>query len=369
MLETSSWRVEAARPDAHVGKAVCGWTLERPLGRGPVCASWLATRGGHKAVVRILGEAFAANEEARLEWLRAGWAANRFHHGRVVKVLEQGVDERGIPALVRGWIEGESLDEAVRTAGGLPVPAALRLVEQLLDALEIAHAHGIVHGALTPSNVIVTPRGSARLVDFACAPGLLGREPGRLDALASARVGPFTAPERRGVPVAALTEQADVWSVGACLHFAVTGMPPSLDAAAPLAVRSRGAEPTPASPDLEALLSVALRRDPLDRYESAYAMLGDVRRVLAGRKPKLESAVAPVPSQSLAQCPAGPPSSSSTRGAPALGAPDASTRAGQWRGNVLLMLAISALVGVATFVLVRERLGELPHAPAQAATH
>lgn len=335
------------------GATLCGWTLERPLGGSPVCSSWLGRRGDERVVVRVLRPDLARDPKACAEWLRASWAANRFHHTRVVKVLEQGQvpGPDGAPVVVRAWAAGESLEEAV-CRGAVDEAAAMRLLEQVLDALEMAHAHGILHGALTPQNIIVTPRGSARLVDFASTPGLLVRRSGASERLASLRRGPFLAPERRTIPVAPCTELADVWAAGACLHFALTGKPPSAESS-----RLSGVDP-----DVAAIMALALEPDPARRYESAYAMLGDVRRLLSGSKPRLDGRAAPIPSERV---PSLVPSSSVVHltSTPPEEPPKAvSSR--QRRGNVLLLLAIFLLAGFAAFVLARERLGDAPAVPA-----
>jgi eukaryotic-like serine/threonine-protein kinase len=358
------------RKDNGVGAVVCGWSLERLLGLGPVCESWLAARGGAPdSVVRVLREPFASDPLARAAWLGASWAANRFSHARVPRVMQDGSDGRGAPVVVRRWANGKALEQIVR--GGVMEPRlALQLAEQLLDALEMAHAHGIVHGALSPSNVVVTPRGTVRVLDFATMPGRIA---GPADALLRAHVSPYMAPQQRAA-LAAIdpkpafarpTEQSDVWSVGACLHFAIAGKAPDLDAPS----LRRAAAGTEA--DVAAVVDRALATDPFERYESAYAMLGDIRRVLTGRTPRLEAAAVALPSQSPAELQG---SSESTSGVLALdaaadgrarsvagGAPPQATahaRRTEWRGNLVLFVAIALMVAVATFVLVRERLGD-----------
>jgi serine/threonine protein kinase len=268
----------------------------------------------------------------------------------VPKILEQVTDEHGAPAIVRAYAKGEALEEAVRR-GPLDLTTALRIIEQLLDALEMAHAHGILHGALSPTNVVVTPRGTVRLLDFATTPGVLARRSGPSGALAAARTGPFLAPERRSSPPGPATELSDVWGAGACLYFALAGTPLPDD---PHAVRLAGVRE-----EVTAIAALATARDPAARYESAYAMLGDIRRLLAGKKPLLDGSTGSVPSQ-RAIVP--PPSSSGLQrlADDAGGLPSVPPSTGQWRGNVLLMLAIAVLVGLATFVLVRERLGDEP---------
>jgi hypothetical protein len=190
---------------------------------------------------------------------------------------------------------------------------------------------------MSPSNIIVSELRAVRVVDF----GHHGS-----DRIVSGRVGPFSAPERRESPAAPPSEAADIWSVGACLRFALG--PRSL--------------PT----DVEEVVALATAVDPRDRYESAYAMLGDVRRLLAGRAPKLRSSIAPVPSESRAGVSLSPTSvaalapsiSPGVHPAPSPSAQPPAPYRGEWRGNLVLLLAIALLAGLATFVLVRERMAE-----------
>jgi serine/threonine protein kinase len=349
------------RKDSRIGTVLCGWTLERLLGVGPVCESWLGAKAGAPdAVVRILREPFASDPITRAEWLGASWAANRFAHARVPRVIQDGADVRGAPIVIRLWASGRSLDD-LAGEGGIDPRLALQIAEQLLDALEMAHAHGVVHGALSPWNVIVMSSGTIRLLDFATTPGLAEIAGGLLRA----RVSPYMAPEQRAAllepaPQPACTpptEQSDVWSVGACLHFAIAGRAPALEAPS----LRRTVPETDAG--VGAVVDRALALDPLERYESAYAMLGDIRRVASGRKPKLQSAGLPLPSGELESW------RDSTSGVVGL---ESSPRAGrqhaasapvvapggpsEWLGNLLLFTAIALMVAVATFVLVRERL-------------
>ncbi len=359
---------EGQGAEDRIGSVLCGWTLEKPLGGGPVSESWLARRSGElESVVRVLRPPFARDEQARAEWLGASWAANRFYHARVPQILKDGTDDQGLPVVVRRWAEGRPLDHVVRS-GAMDLTLALRLTEQLLDALEMAHTHGIIHGGLAPSNIIVTVRGSVRLVDFATTPGLIQRPP---SALQRARVSSFMAPEQRALslaaPPSAPTQQSDVWAVGACLHFAICGTPPSAEGPS---LRCAGRE---TREDVLAVVERALAADPLERYESAYAMLGDIRCLMAGQPPRLQSALAPLPSQSPTEMQPRPASSSGVQGLPMdrltdfefaramAGKPAAgSDRPSEWRGNLLLVVAIALLVAMATYVLVRERLSDRP---------
>ncbi len=359
---------------ARVGTRLKGWRLHRLLGVGPVGATYEAffgegDKGDHAVVKTLLGDA-ATNERARSLFLRAGYAANRFRHQRVIPIQLDGVDDDGAPFLVRTWQEAKPF-ATVLEEGPIDEPRALRVAEQVLDALELAHSHGIVHGAITPMNILMTPRGSIRLCDFATPPGVAG-SPEDQDVLAALRIGPYSAPERCEIPPTPASQQADIYSLAACLYEALTrkmarGRAKTREElASSEIVPLRDALPDDArvSDALVAILEHALHREPARRYDSAYAMLGDIRRAMAGRKPKLGGAERPVPSGSFGHIPLPEPSS---RRMPVIGPPPASEtsilkssssrrpRRAEWRGNVVLILAISLLVGVATFVLLRER--------------
>lgn len=341
-----------------------GHRLTKLYGVGITTATYEATKGpgdaGERAVVRMLLGDVAKSERAKSHFLRAAYAASRFTHPRIVPVTADGLDEEGVPYTLRAFHDAEPV---TRSAKDLDEQRVLRIAEQLLDILEIAHAHGIVHGAIRPENVLVTARGSARLVDFSVPPGLGARKDNE-SPLPELRLGAFTPPERCVAPHEAVaTEQGDIWAIGAVMFFALTGEPPRGDAKgreglASAKTRALRDLKKDASEPLANVVDHALTTDASLRYESAYAMLGDIRRVLAGRPPKLANSTGPVPSGVLADSSGGPPSTfrpppfrtagqgpSSQQGA----APS------QWKGNVTLIVLIAAILAAATYVMVREK--------------
>ncbi|HTB78130.1 MAG TPA: protein kinase [Polyangiaceae bacterium] len=349
----------SGRKDNRTDTVLCGWTLERLLGIGPVCESWLAARpGAPDSVVRVLREPFASDPIARAEWLGASWAANRFTHSRVPRVIQDGADARGAPLVIRLWASGRPLDD-LASGSGIDPQIALQIAEQLLDALEMAHAHGVIHGALSPSNVIVMPGQAIRLLDFATARGLTEMARGLLRA----RVSPYMSPEQRAVflepdsqaACAVPTEQSDLWSVGACLHFAIAGKAPASEAPS----LRRTVPDTDAG--IGAVVDRALALDPLERYESAYAMLGDIRRVASGRRPRLQSAGLPLPStdaggnggrESTSGVVRFEPSPRASRDVELPAQIDARGHGrSEWLRNLLVFAAIALMVAAATFVL------------------
>ncbi len=363
---------------ARVNTQIRGWRLSRLLGVGPVSAAYEAVKGAKDAAergtLRLMIGNVAKHERSKSLFLRAAYAANRFQHARVLSILEDGADGDGIAYVVRPWAEAEPLDAVLAKRATLPEPDVLRIAEQVLDALEMAHAHGILHGAIAPGNILVTPRGSIRLCDFATPPGLGTRAASEMEGLAQMRTSPFTAPERCAVPPQATSEQADVYGLAACMYYALTSQYPrgearsTFDLAQTPAAKVRDVAPGVSEP-VARVIDHALSFDPIHRYESAYAMLGDVRRVMAGRKPKLSDSAGPVPSTSALDLAIGHPASSrrllaARDGLNAIaGGGTQSLRArptpSEWKGNLALILAIALLVGVATFVVVREKIEEL----------
>ncbi len=359
----------------RVGSTLRGWRLARLLGTGPVCAAYESFKGasdsGEHVVLRIM-IGHTTHERARAMLLRGAYASNRFNHARVIPVVGDGTDTDGTPFIVRPWIDAEPLATTVDKAeGGMTEAQVLRVAEQVLDALEIAHSHGIVHGAITPRNILVTPRGSVRLCDFSIPPGMGPRTSDEADLLARRRIDVFSAPERCGDEPGAASEQSDIYMLAACMYFAISRQPPRGKATSPEDLARTRARPVrEVAPKVSEFFAMvvdhALSLEPEGRFESAYAMLGDVRRVMAGRRPKLADARRPVPSGSFSGLPlsAREGTSSQRTGISRTDIPSPSSvtlgrpRSAQWRGNLGLILAIALLVGVATFVMVREKVEE-----------
>jgi len=351
-----------------VGTKIRGWRLVRLLGIGPVSAAYeVFDEGGQHAVLKLCT---IPEKEAHNLFLRAVYAANRFHHPRVVPILQDGTDETGAPFVIRPWLEARSLAE-VASEREITEREVLRMAEQLLDALEMAHAHGITHGALTPHNLLLTAKGSIRLCDFAMTPSMgVDRPSNRAshadvrDRVSEMRAGPYAAPERTSWAGARATEAGDVWSVGACMYFALCKRCPNGERTSWNLLR----ELPHISKGTLAILNHALNPNPDDRYESAYAMLGDIRRAMQGRRPKLSFAEKPIPSGGYrALSVLTPPLGESVSAAlTRIGRPsmtEIDVRAAQRRGNAALILAIVALVGVATAVMLHEKLTDTPAPP------
>src|SRR4051794_15064999 len=107
----------------------------------------------------------AADPSARIRILREARAASKLPHSGIAVVHEVG-DQDGVPFIVMEFVEGRTLSDMVPPGHGLDVAQALDYAIQVADAIAFAHEHGVVHGDLKTANVMVTPSGRIKVLDF-----------------------------------------------------------------------------------------------------------------------------------------------------------------------------------------------------------
>ena len=192
-------------------------------------------------------------------------------HPNVVTVFDEGRD--GADAfMVMELVPGKTLRDIVAERGPLPAHEVARLVRQVAAALDAAHAAGVIHCDVKPANVIVDPKGLAKLTDFGIARAARDRDEQEL--LGTAR---YIAPERvEGGPVTART---DVYGLGLVAYELLTGRPAFDGATSEELVRERLIGPPPSlrlarvglDDRLDAIVGRALATLPERRYASAGA--------------------------------------------------------------------------------------------------
>jgi serine/threonine protein kinase len=199
------------------------YDLGREIGRGGMGAVWLGrdiVLGREVALKRIgLMPGAVSPDLQRAE--REARLAARLNHPHVVAVFDL-VDEGDDTWLVMEYVEGITLSAFVQRDGALTPDEAAPLLQQAADALAAAHAAGIVHRDVKPSNMLVSRSGEVKLTDFGIA---------RAEADASlTRTGLVTGSPAYLAPEVAsgstATESSDVWSLGATLYHLLAGHPP-----------------------------------------------------------------------------------------------------------------------------------------------
>jgi serine/threonine protein kinase len=167
----------------QVGQRVIAsrYVLLREIGRGGMGIVWLSedrTIGRQVAIKELHlpdGVAPAEREVFEERVLREARAAGRLNDPGVVTVYDV-VRDQGTTFIVMELIEATTLTDLVQQRGPLPQDAVARLAEQLLSALRTAHAAGVVHRDVKPSNIMVLPGGRVKLTDFG-SPAARARSP------------------------------------------------------------------------------------------------------------------------------------------------------------------------------------------------
>ncbi len=268
------------------------YEIVAPLGVGGMGEVYRArdTRLDREVAIKVLPGSARDDREARARFRREALALSRLNHPHIEMVLDLG-EESGVDYMVLEFVPGETL--AARVARGrVPEREAAELGAQVAEALAEAHERGVLHRDLKPGNIMVTPKGRVKVLDF----GLAKLSPTASDetrtrdltqAGTAAGTLSYMAPEQLlGEPIDA---RADVYALGVVLYEVTTARRP-FEAAIATALANevlhgRLAPPRAHEPSLsaraEAIILRAMERERSRRYQTAGEMLGELRRLSA----------------------------------------------------------------------------------------
>ena len=244
----------------------------------------------HRIVaVKVLAPELAATSPARKRFLREARAAGAVRHENVVQIY--AVEEQPLPYLVMEYIPGETLQQRLDRNGPLELPEVIRIAGQVARGLAAAHANGLVHRDVKPSNVLLDSGvgESVKLTDFGLARAVDDASLTQSGLIAGTPL--YMAPEQ--AQGAAIDQRADLFSLGSVLYTMVSGRPP-FRAATTMAVLKRVCEDTPRPireiiPETPVWLCSVIEKlhakKPEDRYQSAW----EVTDVLADCEAQLKS--------------------------------------------------------------------------------
>ena len=287
----------AESDDNWAGRRMGPYRIERPLGRGGMGAVYLAIRDDdefHKEVaIKTLKFELGGSERLRFRHERQILA--HLEHPHIARLLDGGTTEHGTPYIVLEYVAGVEIT-AWCEQQQLSIEQRLRLFRQVCEAVQYAHQHLVVHRDIKPGNILVTPDGVPKLLDFGIAKLLdssveMGPQPIATATGVRLMTPDYASPEQvRGEAVSTAT---DVYSLGAVLYQLLTGQRPhalrNYDAVEIARVVCQ-AETRPPSAlgdrrlrgDLDNIVLKAMHKDPARRYASVVEMSEDIRRQLAG---------------------------------------------------------------------------------------
>ncbi|MGE0711392.1 MAG: serine/threonine-protein kinase [Planctomycetota bacterium] len=270
--------------------------MSAPAQIGPFPVVRLVGQGGAGVVYEVVEPTTRRNlalkllrddgddEDALERFLREAELLARVHHRCVVRVHKTGRLREG-PYLLEELVPGESLKRAAAT--GLAPRRAAELVRDLADALESVHQAGILHRDLKPSNVILREDGIPVLLDFGVARDANAERMTRTGVVLGSAA--YMAPEQaRGTRSTELDARVDVYGLGAILYELLAGQPPFCGAGLQVlrqVIKQDPPWPGSLRPEvpaaLDAVVRVAMSKDPAARYPSAGALRDELARFLA----------------------------------------------------------------------------------------
>jgi len=284
--------------DHWTGHRMGAYRIVRPLGRGGMGAVHLAVRDDDQfqkevAIKTLKFELEGSSERSRFRHERQILA--HLEHPHIARLLDGGTNEQGTPYIVLEYVDGVEIT-AWCEQRQLPTEQRLRLFRQVCEAVQYAHQHLVVHRDIKPGNILVTPEGVPKLLDFGIAKLLdaspiTGPQPTATATGVRLMTPDYASPEQvRGEAVSTAT---DVYSLGAVLYQLLTGKRPhalqNYDAVEIARVVCQTEIRPPSTlgnrrlrGDLDNIVLKAMQKDPARRYASAEQLSEDIRRHLEG---------------------------------------------------------------------------------------
>ena len=272
------------------------YELGELLGRGGMAEVRKAKdqRLGRTVAVKRLRTDLASDATFQARFRREAQSSAALNHPAIVSVYDTGeemaTDGSGVaqPYIVMECIEGRTLRDVLREGRRVLPERALEITSGVLSALDYSHRSGIIHRDIKPGNVMLTPTGDVKVMDFGIARAISDASSNMTQTAAVVGTAQYLSPEQaRGETV---DSRSDVYSTGCLLYELLAGRPPFVGDS-PVAVayqHVREQAPPPSDlddqldPEIDAIVLKALAKRVEDRYQSAAAMRADIERYLAG---------------------------------------------------------------------------------------
>jgi serine/threonine protein kinase len=284
------------------GRTVKHYRIEEPLGKGGMGVVYRAvdTRLGRPVAMKFLPAEFTRDAERKRRFFQEARAASAVNHPAIAQIYDVDEDADGNAFIVMELVAGKTVRRLLENRE-LDLLGALEIGAQVASGLARAHEAGIVHRDIKADNIMVTPDGHAKVLDFGLAkllepPGAARDSPSpedisHLETLARTQAGMvlgtlrYMSPEQaRGL---AVDHRSDIFSLGIVIYEMVTGQPPFTGSSPVDTLHAIAFEETrpvtalkanlPAS--LQRVIGRALRKRREDRYPDARELAADLKAV------------------------------------------------------------------------------------------
>ncbi|HWH27528.1 MAG TPA: Stk1 family PASTA domain-containing Ser/Thr kinase, partial [Mycobacteriales bacterium] len=282
-------------PDGTAPRILGGrYELGERIGRGGMAEvhRGVDVRLGRDVAVKVLRADLARDPSFQSRFRREAQAAASLNAPSIVAVYDTGEDgppEARVPYIVMEHVEGQTLRDVLVDGGRLMPERALEITADICGALDVAHRAGIVHRDIKPGNVMLTPAGEVKVMDFGIARAAADTSVTMTQTAAVIGTAAYLSPEQaRGEHVDA---RSDLYSTGCLLYELLTGAPPFTgDSPVAVAYQHVREDPDPPSTydpsisaDVDAVVLKAMAKNPANRYQSALEMREDLLRAAGGQ--------------------------------------------------------------------------------------
>lgn len=261
------------------------YRIIRSLGEGGMANVYLAydTVLDREVSVKVLRLDLRDDPNTKRRFRREAMAATQLNDPHIVGIFDVGEDH-GLQYMVMQYVQGTDLKEYIHQHFPIPLPQVVDIMEQVLSAVEAAHAHGIIHRDLKPQNILIDENKNVKITDFGIAVAVSQNSLTQTNTLVGSVH--YLSPEQARGSIA--TKKSDIYSLGIILYELLTGKVPfEGENAVSIAIKHfreeipsvrqfNGQIPQP----LENVVIRATAKDPIDRYDSALAMARDLKTSL-----------------------------------------------------------------------------------------
>ena len=269
------------------------YELGAMIGTGGMADVYLAqdVRLNRQVAIKILRSDLARDPSFVTRFNKEALSVAALNHPGIVSVYDSGKEDSpsgAMPYIVMEYVEGKTLREIVNKGERFALNRAVEITEGILIALQYSHKNGIIHRDIKPGNIMITDNGDVKVMDFGIARALADTGATMTSTWNIVGTAQYLSPEQATGTQA--DARSDLYSVGCLLYELLAGRPPFTgDTPVAIAYQHVSAPLVPITelqesldPALNAFFSIALAKDANERYQSANAMLKDLRKLIKG---------------------------------------------------------------------------------------
>jgi serine/threonine-protein kinase len=271
------------------------YELGRLIGTGGMADVYLAEdqRLHREVAIKVLRSDLARDPAFVARFKKESLAVAALNHPGIVAVYDSGQEETGagwMPYIVMEFVEGKTLRELMTSQNRIPTEKSIEIVSSILAALAYSHNNGIIHRDIKPGNIMISDAGDVKVMDFGIARALSDAGATLTSTWNIVGTAQYLSPEQASG--SDTDERSDLYAVGCLLYEMLSGRTP-FTGETPVAIAYQHVSaPVPPlgslfqelQPALDEFFAIALAKEPKDRYQSAAAMLKDLKRLSRGEK-------------------------------------------------------------------------------------